>query len=75
MYHFPNYIDVVIPYTHIRTHTVLVHDNQYENYCIIQIPTLHSNTTDIRLISVHVMRKELQVFMGSAARGQQPPGF
>ena len=36
MYHFPNHIDDVFPYTH--THSVLVHDNQYANYYIIQIP-------------------------------------
>ena len=34
-----------------------------------------SDTTDIRLISVHVLRTELQVSMGSAAGGQPPPDF
>ena len=32
-----------------------------------------SDTTDIRLISVHVLRTELEVSMGSAAGGQPPP--
>ena len=68
MYHFPNHIDVVLPYTH--THTVLVHDNQYANYCIIQIPKvirlIFDYTTNIRLISVHVLRTELQVSISVA---------
>ena len=75
MYHFPNHIDVVFPYTH--THTVLVslylYDNQYANYCIIT--HTQSDTTDNRLISVHVLRTELQVSIESAAWGQPPPKF
>ena len=73
MYHFPNHIDVVFPYTH--TDTVLEHDNQYANYCIIQIPKV-IRSTNIRLISVHVLRTELQVSMGSTAGGSsRPPDF
>ena len=71
MCHFPNHIDVVFPYTH--THTVLVHDNQYANYCIKYNTDTQSDTTDIRLISVPVLRTELQVSMGSAARGSRSP--
>ena len=48
---------------------VLVHDNQYANY----YTDTQSDTTDIRLISVHVLRTELQVFMGSAAGGPAAP--
>ena len=40
----------------------------------------HSDTTDTRLISAYVLRTELQVSMGSAAkgdgqRGGRPPDF
>ena len=60
-----NHIDVVFPYTH--THTVLVHDNQI---CKLLYNTdTHSDTTDTRLISAHILRTELQVSMGSAAGG------
>ena len=63
--HCKNRIDVVFPYTH--THTVLVHDNQI---CKLLYNTdTHSDTTDTRLISAHVLRTELQVSMGSAAGG------
>ena len=67
MYHFPNHIDVVFPYTH--THTVLVH---VLHVCKLLYNTdAQSDTNDIRLISVHILRTELQVSMGSAA----PPDF
>ena len=71
MYHFPNHIDVVFPYTvHILIRcTVLVHDNQYANYCNTDTQSNTSHSTNIRLISVHVLRTELQVSMGSAAGG------
>ena len=61
------YVDVVFPYTH--THTVLVHDNQI---CKLLYNTsdTHSDTTDTRLISAHILRTELQVSLGSAAGGK-----
>ena len=60
--HCKNHIDVVFPY---NTHTVLVHDNQI---CKLLYNTYtHSDTTDTRMISAHVLRTELQVSMGSAA--------
>ena len=63
--HCKNHRDVVFPYTH--AHTVLVHDNQI---CKLLYNTdIHSDTTDTRLISAHVLRTELQVSMGSAAGG------
>ena len=65
--HCKNHIDVVFPYTRTHTHTVLVHDNQI---CELLYNTdTHSDTTDTRLISAHVLRTELQVSMGSAAGG------
>ena len=65
--HWKNHIDVVFPYTNKFTHTVLVHDNQI---CKLLYNTdTHSDTTDTRVISAHVLRTELQVSMGSAAEG------
>ena len=58
-----------------HTHTVLVHDNQYANYCNTDTQSDTSHTTNIRLVSVHVLRTKLQVSMGSAAGGQPPPDF
>ena len=63
--HCKNHIDVVFPYTH--THTVLVHDNLK---CKLLYNTdTHSDTIDTPLISAHILRRELQVSMGSAAGG------
>ena len=62
--HCKNHIDVVFPYTHI--HTVLVHNQICK---LLYNADTHSDTTDTRLISAHVLRTELQVSMRSAAGG------
>ena len=63
--HCKNHIDIVFPYTY--THTELVNDSQI---CKLLYNTdTHSDTTDTRLISAHILRTELQVSMGSAAGG------
>ena len=74
--HCKNHIDVVFPYTHI--HTVLVHNQICK---LLYNADTHSDTTDTRLISAHVLRTELQVSMGSAtggggwSGGRPPPDF
>ena len=55
--------------THLPLELISILNLMRINFFIGQAPDTQSDTTDIRLISVHVLRTELQVSMGSAAGG------